>query len=355
MSAPNAKNEVIAIKRQIPAILITCLLVTLMLPIVTLANGDTETNGSDGLDVTIGISGDSPNVEVDVDGKNATVGVFTGKKSEIIVGTGNKSNVYINGEDLDDLRPQIFVRKTTYDDDWMEEALANINYNMDILASALSSLMQDVENMDIGFANLISRLRAEIYSEMNRLHYGETTVHTVIGTEQYLVNSLFHKFDSFTSRRINEYTTVVALRMLEELGVRFLYDKVDGVGYITLLYSDKAIVLQIGSKNMLIMDSFGTAKIELNSEPQLYGDRIYLPTREVSQYLGFDVIWNNLDDSIIIKHLEPEYPDIEVFQEAFDNRFEDPEADDQENESEQTSDDTSEDTNDSDEDPDSTT
>ncbi|MGI6358055.1 MAG: CARDB domain-containing protein [Bacillota bacterium] len=123
---------------------------------------------------------------------------------------------------------------------------------------------------------------------------------TVIDSRSYTLNGEEKEFDNLTSFRVNEGTTVMAVRLLEELGATIEYEKKSGVGMVTVVYGDIHATLREGSTVMTVVDAAGTRHIDMRTAFANLAGRTYLPTRAVAENLGFAVHWDALDDSITI-------------------------------------------------------
>jgi hypothetical protein len=125
-------------------------------------------------------------------------------------------------------------------------------------------------------------------------------VNAGVGGMTYTVNSQLVRFDGVTCFNAQRGISVMALRLFEQLGASFTYVWQPGGGVITMTYGGTTVVLRENSNQMTITDAVGTRTVTLRTAVVNRGGRAYIPTRDVSEYLGFNVVWNAADDSITI-------------------------------------------------------
>lgn len=125
-------------------------------------------------------------------------------------------------------------------------------------------------------------------------------LYTPIDGRTYVINDDIKAFDNVTSYRANGTTTVIAVRLLQELGAQIGYRRVDNVGIITVIFDDTTATLREGSNVMTVVDRTGERQIILRTVFTNFGGRTYLPTRDVAENLGFFIHWLAEDDSITI-------------------------------------------------------
>lgn len=126
-------------------------------------------------------------------------------------------------------------------------------------------------------------------------------LYTIIDSTSYVLDGENRSFDNLTAYRANDNTTVMAIRLLQELGAKIDYRRVGGVGVVTVAYGDITATLQEKSTVMTVTDSSGTRQVTLRTVFTNKDGRTYLPTRDVTENLGFLVHWQAKDDSITIK------------------------------------------------------
>jgi hypothetical protein len=125
-------------------------------------------------------------------------------------------------------------------------------------------------------------------------------VNAGVGGMTYTVNSQLVRFDGVTCFNAQRGISVMALRLFEQLGASFTYVWQPGGGVITMTYGGTTVVLRENSNQMTITDAVGTRTVTLRTAVVNRGGRAFIPTRDVSEYLGFNVVWNAADDSITI-------------------------------------------------------
>ncbi len=125
-------------------------------------------------------------------------------------------------------------------------------------------------------------------------------LYTVIDSKAYTVNEDVKAFDNLTAYRANDTTTVMAVRLLQELGAQIGYKRVDNVGVVTVIHDDITVTLREKSKTMTVVDATGERQVTLRAVFTNLNGRTYLPTRDVAENLGFFVHWAAADDSITI-------------------------------------------------------
>jgi hypothetical protein len=123
---------------------------------------------------------------------------------------------------------------------------------------------------------------------------------TVINSRSYTVKGGVKPFDSVTAFYGKQGVTVMALRLFEELGATFTYEWRPGGGVITMAYPNVVVTLTEGSTKMLVQDESGTRVVNLRTAVVNRGGRAFIPTRDVSESLGFQVEWQAATDSITI-------------------------------------------------------
>ncbi|NLY54385.1 MAG: copper amine oxidase N-terminal domain-containing protein [Firmicutes bacterium] len=116
----------------------------------------------------------------------------------------------------------------------------------------------------------------------------------------YTIDGVTKAFDNLTAYRANPDTTVMAVRLLQELGAKIGYQRVDNGGMVTVSCGDITATLWENSTVMTVVDSSGTRQVNLRTVFTNRGGRTYLPTRDVAENLGFQVDWTAEDDSITI-------------------------------------------------------
>lgn len=123
---------------------------------------------------------------------------------------------------------------------------------------------------------------------------------TVIDSRTYTINEESKTFDNVTSYRVNDGTTVMAVRLLQELGAKIGYQRVNNVGVVTVTFDGTVATLQEKSNVMTVVDAEGTRQVTLRTVFTNLNGRTYLPTRDVAENLGFFVHWAAQTDSITI-------------------------------------------------------
>jgi NACalpha-BTF3-like transcription factor len=296
------KDEVIIINKTLGNILLATLIVAFLIPNIAFASNNDDST----LNTTVDLESYLVNAKVNIDAR--------------------KAEVYINGEGLNDLRPQYHIKKTSYNDTWIKNEIQYLNDYIVALETGLSNIYAKESNEVNELFRALVMLRSELYQEMYRLHFGQTMVKTIIGTDAYTVNSDIFKFNTLTSYRVSDFITLMSIRLLESLGVQFYYDKVDDVRVVTMVYGDKNVVLRENSDIMVVFDSKEAKKIKLQSPMIIIGTRTYIPTRDVSEHLGFEVLWNEVTDTIIISLPQAQKPQIEIDEAIYaDEKEEEPE------------------------------
>lgn len=128
----------------------------------------------------------------------------------------------------------------------------------------------------------------------------KSKLYTAIDAKTYVINEDIRAFDNVTSYRANGETTVMAVRLLQELGAKIGYQRVDNVGVATVIYGDTTATLREKSNIMTVVDAAGERQVTLRTVFTNLNGRTYLPTRDVAENLGFFVHWAAQDDSITI-------------------------------------------------------
>lgn len=288
------------IKKIAHKLLISISLILVLCPCFAYADESEDVSSESILNSTITNIADQVNTNINVDSNESNVGVDTGDESNINVDTGVHSQVYINGEGLNNLRPQYHVSKTTYNDNWIKSEIERINYNMEVLANGLDNIYAKQMNDVNELYKALVLLREELYKEMNLLYYGQTKVKTIIGSNSFTVNEDLHKFNAQTTFRKGPFTTLMSIRLLEKLGVKFYFERVNDVGVVTMVYGDTTVVLRENSNIMVVANSKEVKKITLTVPMLIFNSRTFIPTRDVSEHLGFEVLWDEVTDSIMI-------------------------------------------------------
>jgi len=119
---------------------------------------------------------------------------------------------------------------------------------------------------------------------------------TQIGGTSYTQGGAEHTFDSVTVFQAGQGVTVMALHLFRELGATVTYDR----GLITIQFGAITAQLRQGQDTMQIADQKGARQVRLRSPVITLGSRTYIPTRDVSENLGFAVSWNGANGSITI-------------------------------------------------------
>jgi hypothetical protein len=127
-----------------------------------------------------------------------------------------------------------------------------------------------------------------------------TVLTTLISSRSYTVRGGVKDFDSETAFYGKQGVTVMALRLFQELGARFEYVWKPEGGVITMSYKDVVVTLTEGARSMQVQDSSCQRTVSLRTEIVNRGGRAFIPTRDVSENLGFSVEWHAADDSITI-------------------------------------------------------
>lgn len=120
---------------------------------------------------------------------------------------------------------------------------------------------------------------------------------TAIGASYYTIAGARHDFDGQTVFRAGDGVTVMALHLFRELGATVTYER----GVITLQAGGITARLTTGSDSMQITDGGGTRSLRLRAPVIQRGQRTYIPTRDVSENLGLQVIWNATDGTITLR------------------------------------------------------
>ncbi len=92
----------------------------------------------------------------------------------------------------------------------------------------------------------------------------------------------------------------MAVRLLEELGAKISYKRVDNVGVVTVAFGDIKAILREKSSIMTVTTAAGESQVTLRTPFTNKQGRTYLPTRDIAENLGFCVRWAAADDSITI-------------------------------------------------------
>lgn len=124
---------------------------------------------------------------------------------------------------------------------------------------------------------------------------------TTIGGHTYTLNDSVKDFGNLTAYRANDSTTVMAIRLLQELGALVDYRRVNNVGVVTVSYGEISATLREKSNIMTVVDTTGERQVTLHTVFTNLAGRTYLPTRDVAESLGFFVYWAAADDSLVIK------------------------------------------------------
>lgn len=129
----------------------------------------------------------------------------------------------------------------------------------------------------------------------------ECRLSTTIGGTTYTVNDSVRNFANLTAYRANDSTTVMAVRLLQELGAKIAYRRVNNRGIVTVTYGEITATLRETSNIMTVVDTTGERQVTLRTVFTNLAGRTYLPTRDVAESLGFSVYWAAADDSLVIK------------------------------------------------------
>jgi hypothetical protein len=137
-------------------------------------------------------------------------------------------------------------------------------------------------------------------AEVNPAPTPAVVLNTVIGGSGYSTNGETVPFDAQTCFNSQPGISVMALRLFGAMGAEFTYEWRPDGGLITMSYGSHTVDLQEGSDQMTITDASGTRTVTLRTTVINRNGRAYIPTRDVSEYLGFNVDWRAEDDSITI-------------------------------------------------------
>jgi hypothetical protein len=121
---------------------------------------------------------------------------------------------------------------------------------------------------------------------------------TVMGGRTYTVNGVTRPFDAVTCFQAAPGISVMALRLFGELGAELSYDWTTGV--IVMTFGQTTVTLAERSALMKISGPRGEREVILRTAVVNRNGRAYIPTRDVSEYLGFTVDWQAADNSISI-------------------------------------------------------
>lgn len=137
-----------------------------------------------------------------------------------------------------------------------------------------------------------------VVSERQTCSVGEPVkqIFTCIGSQFYSTGSILRPFDSLTSFRAGDGVTVMAMHLFREMGASVSYDR----GLITVSYGAITATLTQGEDTMSVNDQNGTRVVKLRAPIVNRNSRTFIPTRDVSENLGFTVTWAPQDDSITI-------------------------------------------------------
>jgi outer membrane protein assembly factor BamB len=126
------------------------------------------------------------------------------------------------------------------------------------------------------------------------------TVVTQMNTKTYTAFGQVKQFDSLTSFTGAPGVSVIAIRLFQELGATFDYAWSPTGGVITLSYGNKVVTLREGSDQMTVVSNGVSQTVKLRTPVITRYGRSFIPTRDVSDYLGFEVVWNAADNSITL-------------------------------------------------------
>lgn len=173
-----------------------------------------------------------------------------------------------------------------------KEQIGALTFEIDEQTNTLLAISFEVEHFST-FALVFTGQETEEPAEPLQLH-------TLINGTAYTIAAETKPFDNLTAYRALDGTTVMAVRLLQELGAQIGYTRVDNVGVVTVVFGDTKAILQEKSTLMSVVTEDGTRQVKLRTAFTNYGGRTYLPTRDVAENLGFAVHWTAADDSITI-------------------------------------------------------
>lgn len=124
------------------------------------------------------------------------------------------------------------------------------------------------------------------------------------GSERYIVNHQEQAMDAITF--IEQGRVWVPLRYLAyACGITtegILWDPVTQSARLTL--GDRELTLQVGSKQLVGQEG----PWQVDTAPQIIGDRVYLPARWVASYFGYGVDWDAEKRAVLIYAFPAEKP-----------------------------------------------